>query len=274
MMLMSHLPAHGVSRLSSRPSCCLVHRLGLSILLAGFYLWGSVGQAAVPDYGELDAVLLRNVQRGFVDYAGIKADPAFARFVVSLGETRPEDVADSRARGALLINAYNAFAIQGILDGYSPASWLKRQTFFRQREYRLMGESTTLDALEHRQLQALRDPRIHFAIVCASLSCPRLASQAYVPDRLEAQLDMAARTFINDRTRNRYDVQRKIAFVSKIFDWYGKDFAASAGSVQKYLAGYVSDPATAALLAAGEFELRFVPWDWELNGTAGHRTGP
>jgi hypothetical protein len=270
MMPMSHPHPHGVSRLSYS----MARRLGLSVLLAGFCLWWGAGQAAAADYSDLDAVLLRNVQRGFVDYAGIQADPAFARFMASLGETRPEDVADSRARGALLINAYNAFAIQGILDGYSPSSRLKRYSFFRRREYRLMGESTTLDELEHRQLAALGDPRIHFAIVCASISCPRLASRAYVPGKLEEQLDLAARAFINDKTRNRYDVQRKIAFVSKIFDWYGKDFAASAGSVQKYLAGYVSDPAAAALLAAGDFELRFVPYDWELNGTLPNRTRP
>lgn len=252
----------------------LLRTPGLASLLIGLCLLWNAGQAAVPDYSDLDAVLLRNVQRGFVDYAGIRADPAFARFIVGLGETSPADLADDRARAALLINAYNAFAIQGILDGYSPSSRLKRYSFFKRREYLLMGESTTLDALEHRQLTALRDPRIHFAIVCASISCPRLASRAWVPEKLEAQLDAAARAFINDHTRNRYDVQRKLAFVSKIFDWYGKDFTASAGSVQKYLAGHVSDPAAAALLATDGFELRFVPWDWELNGTLPHRTGP
>lgn len=252
----------------------LLRTPGLASLLMGLCLLWNAGQAAVPDDSDLDAVLLRNVQRGFVDYAGIRADPAFARFIVSLGETRPEDVADDRARAALLINAYNAFAIQGILDGYSPSSWLKRYSFFKRREYLLMGASTTLDALEHRQLTALRDPRIHFAIVCASISCPRLASRAYVPDQLEEQLDGAARAFINDSTRNRYDLQRRIAFVSRIFDWYREDFAATSGSVQRYIAAYASDPAVAALLAADGFELRFVPYDWELNGTLPHQTGP
>ena len=77
---------------------------------AGLCLVWSGGQAAVPGYGDFDAVLLRNVDRGFVDYAGIAADPAFARFVMRLEDTRPEDAADSRARGALLINAYKSLS--------------------------------------------------------------------------------------------------------------------------------------------------------------------
>ena len=170
-MPMFHSPPR--SRLHRRPGK-LCARFRMAGLLPGLCLIWSVSQAAVPGYGDFDAVLLRNVERGFVDYAGIAADPAFARFMVSLEETRPEEAADSRARSALLINAYNAFAIQGILDGYSPSSRLGRYSYFRRLEYQLMGEPVTLHDLETRQLMPLGDPRIHFAIVCASISCPRL----------------------------------------------------------------------------------------------------
>jgi hypothetical protein len=271
MMPMFHCPPR--SRLHARPGKLFAGFRMAGLLPVLCLIW-SASQAAVPAYSDFDAVLLRNVERGFVDYAGIAADPAFGRFMASLEETRPEDAADSRARSALLINAYNAFAIQGILDGYSPSSWLGRYSYFRRREYQLMGMPVTLHELETRQLMPLRDPRIHFAIVCASISCPRLASRAYVPDKLEEQLNLAARTFINDGTRNRYDLQRRIAFVSRIFDWYREDFAATSGSVQRYLAAHVSDPAVAALLATDGFELRFVPYDWELNGTLPNPTGP
>lgn len=250
------------------------HRLRMLTLLTGLSLLWSGSHAAAPDYSEFDAVLLRNVQQGFVDYAGINADPAFAQFVASLGETGTEDVADSRARLAFLINAYNAFAVQGILNGYTPSSWLGRYTYFRRQKYLLMGQPVSLEKLETGQLIPQGDPRIHFAIVCASITCPRLSSRAYVPEILEKQLDSATRAFINDSTRNRFDVQRKIAFVSKIFDWYQKDFASRAGSVQKYMSTQVNDPAAAALLATDGFELRFIPWDWELNGSWPRQTGP
>lgn len=226
----------------------------------------ATARAALPDYGELDGVLLRNVRNGFVDYDGIRADPAFGRFVTSLGNTEPGDLKDRSSQLAFLINAYNVLAIQGILDGGSPASRLSRRNFFKTREYRVLGQELSLDELEHDQLAALAEPRVHFAIVCASLSCPRLANRAYRPDRLERQLDEAARGFINDGTRNRFDAGRRLAFLSEIFDWYDRDFAREAGSVQRYLARYAAEPQAATLLAADGFKLRYLDYDWNLNG--------
>jgi hypothetical protein len=220
---------------------------------------------SLPSADDLDGVLLRNVRDGFVDYDGIRADPAFARFVASLGNTDPGDLADRNARLAFLINAYNVLAIQGVLDGYSPTTFFGRRTFFKGREYQVLGQPTTLKDLED-ELLALGDPRVHFAIVCASLSCPRLHNRAYRPDRIDKQLDEAARRFINDGTRNRFDEARKLAFLSKLFDWYRKDFAREAGSVQQYLARYAADPKVAALLATDGFDTRFLDYDWALNG--------
>lgn len=222
--------------------------------------------ASLPDADDLDAVLMRNVQNGFVDYDGIRADPAFGRFVSGVATATETDLDTPEARIAFLINAYNALAIQGILDGYSPSSWLDRNNYFKRREYGLLGGTTTLEQLEKGRILPLGDPRVHFAIVCASLSCPRLSSQAYDPATLDAQLEDAARSFANDPTRNRYDVKRKVAFLSSIFDWYEDDFIRAAGSAQKYLARYVSDPAAAELLARDGFDVRFVAYDWDLNG--------
>ncbi len=222
--------------------------------------------ASLPDTEDLDAVLLRNVRSGFVDYDGIRADPAFGRYLAGLASAAESDLDTPEVRLAFLINAYNALAIQGILDGYSPSSWFGRNTYFKRREYGLLGGTTTLEQLEHGRIRPLGEPRVHFAIVCGSLSCPRLASRAYDPATLEMQLEDAARSFANDPTRNRFDVQRRIAFLSSIFDWYEADFVQAAGSVQKFLARYVSDPVAAELLARDGFEVRFVDYDWDLNG--------
>jgi hypothetical protein len=227
--------------------------------------------AALPNRDDLDAVLLRNVRNGFVDYDGIRADPAFGRFVTGLASASAADLGDRNTRLAFLINAYNAYAIQGILDGYSPSSVLGRYTFFRRREYGLLGDKTTLQDLEHDQILPLGEPRIHFAIVCASISCPRLANRAYGPAELDTQLETAARAFANDGARNRYDVKRQVAFLSRIFNWYERDFIKAAGSTQKYLAGYVSDPAVKELLARDGFKVKFVDYDWDLNGIYQHK---
>lgn len=226
-----------------------------------------LAQAAVaaPDYALLDEVLLYNVRKGYVDYDGVRAHPKFSRFIAQLGE--PGTVPASREEAlALYINAYNAFAIQGILDGYSPAGRVGRYRYFKSQKHQLLGESITLDALEHQRLRPLGDARIHFAIVCASISCPRLASRAYLPGSLEGQLDEAARQFINDTTRNRFDVAQKTAFLSQIFDWFEDDFARSAGTVPKFIAQHVDDAAVRAAILDGRLAIRYLPYDWDLNG--------
>src|SRR5690606_35195646 len=113
---------------------------------------------------------LRNVDRGFVDYDGIAADPAFRRFLIALGDTNRADLASPAAQLAYLINAYNALAIQGILDGHSPATRRSRTRYFTQQEYRVLREDMTLEEIEQDRLMPLGEPRTHFAIVCASLS--------------------------------------------------------------------------------------------------------
>ncbi|MDX1432241.1 MAG: DUF547 domain-containing protein, partial [Gammaproteobacteria bacterium] len=167
---------------------------------------------------------------------------------------------------AHLVNAYNAFAIEGILEGSSPSSFFGRIGYFKTDEYTLGGSPVTLHELEHEIIIPLDEPRVHFAINCASASCPVLRSGAYVADRLHLQLDEAARRFVNDQTRNRFDRETRTAYLSRIFDWYEDDFLRHADSVLAYVARYVDDSALASELAAGGWEIEFLDYDWGLNG--------
>lgn len=220
--------------------------------------------AGLPDYALFDEVLLQNVRNGYVDYDGIAVNPRFAEFVRQLGET--PDIGDREAQLAYYINAYNAFAISGILQGYSPATRFGRFRYFKNLDFRLAGAEISLEELEHERIRPMGDPRIHFAIVCAAISCPRLSNRAYLPDTLDAQLEDAARRFTNDITRNRFDISQKTAFVSPIFDWFSEDFEKAAGSVPGYLALQVQEPAARAALREGRLALRYLPYDWDLNG--------
>lgn len=235
------------------------------LALAGVLLAGPLA-ASLPAPEDLDAALVRNVRAGFIDYDGLRADPAFVRYLAGMGTAEEADLVDPRDRLAFLINAYNALAIQGILDGRSPGTWRGRRAYFRRADYPLLGTPTSLDELARERLGALGEPRTHFAIVCGALACPRLASRAYAAAGIDDQLDEAARRFANDPTRNRYDVQRRIAFLSRIFATHEADFVKAAGSTQKYLAKFVADPAAAELLARDGFEVQYVPDDWDLNG--------
>ncbi len=235
--------------------------------LIGLLLTMNAAPAATyPDYELFDDLLLQNVRGGFVDYDGLDADPRFPAFIEQIGIAHPALLNSKREQLAFYINSYNALALKGILDGLSPGSRLSRNKFFKRAKFLLLGEEISLYTLEHDRIIPMGDPRIHFAIVCASLSCPRLSSRAYLSGDIDNQLHEAAKLFINDPTRNRFDLERRIAFISMIFEWYEEDFVNAGGSVQQYLARFVNDARVQDALRLDEFELRYETYDWSLNG--------
>ncbi len=218
-------------------------------------------------YQYLNDVLKASVKDGVVNYPAIARDDRFQLFVWQLDRFNPNTLPSRQHSVAFWINAYNAFAIKGIIDGYSPQTLWGRYRYFIARDYYVGGRSINLYNLEQDLLiPDFRDPRIHFAIVCASRSCPKLASQVYSPDRLDEQLDAGARIFMNDPTKNRIDRGQKIARLSKIFKWFEKDFVAHSGSLLKYVAQYVTDPELARELRTEPYRIEFLEYDWSLNG--------
>lgn len=169
--------------------------------------------------------------------------------------------------GSSWINAYNAFAIKGILDQLSPMSYVGRYRYFIGRDYRVGGARINLCDLERQVLiTQFQEPLVHFAIVCASTSCPKLQPWVYERDQLDVQLDQVAREFINDPTKNRFDRKRKVASLSKIFKWFDDDFSRAAGSVLAYLTRYVNDPELAQDLKQSDYRIEYLDYDWSLNG--------
>lgn len=232
---------------------------------AGLVLLGPAD--ATIDYTPLERILVQNVRNGYVDYEGIRADPAFPQFIGQLAEKPAVADEDPKERLALLINAYNAFAIKGILDGQSPSSSGSQRRFFHGVKFQLQGEPVTLADLEGKRIRPLGDPRIHFAIVGGSISGPRLLNHAYRPETVDEQLEDAARRFVNDISRNRFDVAQRTAFVSKMFDWFAGDFGQPPGAVPAFIARYATDGAVSAALEDGRLQFRYLPYDWELNGS-------
>lgn len=226
-------------------------------------------EPAGMDTDALDEALARHVHAGRVDYPGLARSAAFARYLADIGRARRGAATDAEWL-AFLINAYNALAIRAVLDGLSPAGLPGRLRFFLLRRHRVAGRNRTLYGLEHRELMAMGEPRIHFAIVCASASCPPLRPAAYRPATLPALLDEDARQFVNDPHRNRFDPAAGIARLSRIFRWYRGDFGAGTGALQAWLAGYVADAQVADRLAAGAFRIEYLRYDWSLNGTPPH----
>ena len=242
--------------------------------------WPADRRAALHeiDHSQFSALLAKYVDPdGFVDYAGWKADAkdrdTLLTYLKYLGKGDPSRPTTREGRLAFWIDAYNALTIEGILRVY-PTDSIRDHTarFFGYNVWEdlplVVGDGEfSLDAIEHQILRKLGDPRIHFAIVCASVGCPTLRNEAYVPERLDAQLDAQARDFFARPKHFAFDPATDTATVSKILEWFGEDFgdtpAAILARVKPYLPADVRDAATAPGVT-----LRFRDYDWSLNDRA------
>lgn len=215
-----------------------------------------------------------------VDYPGIRADRvALDEYLADLSQVSNDDFERwSRDQQlAFLINAYNAFTVDLILRQDSlPDSIRDIGSFFsgpwEQRFFTLLGEERTLDEVEHEMIRgnpALMDPRIHFAVNCASVGCPALRPEAYRAEKLAQQLADSTRRFLSDRQRNRFNENPPRLQVSKIFDWYEEDFVDAAGSLHHYLLQYADTLEIPAnhrkSLDAEQLKIQFLDYDWSLN---------
>jgi len=211
-------------------------------------------------------ILSADVRDGAVDYPAIRRQGRLPSYVALLNRVDPGRLS-AGDRLAFWINAYNAFAVTGILDGYAPDTLFGRYRYFIAREYSIGGQPVNLYNLEREILIAqFHEPRVHFAIVCASASCPKLQSWAYEGQPLDEQLNRVTSEFVNDPLRNRFDRSRKVASLSMIFKWFAKDFEARSGSILSFVAGYVQDPSLTQDLLAGDYTVEFLEYDWSLNG--------
>jgi hypothetical protein len=253
-------------------------------------LWAPLGQAAFDHrHAAWDTLLGKHVVvsasgvASAVRYAGMQADhPQLAAYLDALAGVGPDEFGGwtKSQRLAFLINAYNAWTVELVLTRYPDLTSIKDlgnvlRSPWKRKFVRLLGGTRSLDELEHDLIRApgaFDDPRIHFAVVCASSGCPMLRAEAFTPDRLDAQLDDALRRFLSDRSRNRYQPASGTLEVSKIFDWYRRDFELghqgfdTLASVFARHADRLADRDDARTrIRAGDYRLEFLPYDWALN---------
>jgi hypothetical protein len=235
-----------------------------SALLVSILLASGALAAGVPDPAPFDAVLAARARNGGFDYRGMNAQDRkrHAAYVANLTEA-PVGQMTPAEKKAFYINAYNALAIQTLLDNPG-RKIIDIDGAFKAKKYRVGGEMLTLDEIEN-ALRETGDPRIHFGIVCASKSCPPLASKAFTAANVDATLDRLGREFVNDPSKNVVDRSSGRVALSKIFFWNRKEFEKGAGSIPKYVARFVQDPATARWLAAYLKEPEFLEYDWAPN---------
>ena len=264
------------------------------LVLPGLIVFGGTGQQPEAGRSDRSATASRGVEKGFdhehrtwtavlgdhvrngaVDYRGL-ADhgrPAFQRYIDELSAGSPHESNWTREqRLAFWLNAYNAFTIRLILDHY-PLTSIRSIGFLPLAAFRAKyiplgarGTSISLNTVENEILRKqFNDARIHFAIVCASRSCPELRSEAYRSSGIDQQLDTAARRFLGDRSKNRWDAASRTLYLSSIFKWFRSDFERESGTLPAFVSRYVPS-ADAAALDNGTVRVAYLDYDWSLNG--------
>lgn len=221
-------------------------------------------RGAIPDPAPWDAVLAARARNGGFDYAGAAGQDRkrLAAYLANLGDARHETMSAAEKK-AFYINAYNAIAVQTLLD--NPGRSIRDISgAFNRAKRRVAGEMLTLDDIENR-LRDEKDARIHFAIVCASRSCPPLAPRAYTAEAIDEQLDKQGRAFVADPAKNVIDRSNGRIALSKIFHWNRKEFERDGGTLLKFVSRFAPDAATVSYIATYPKDPDFLDYDWSPN---------
>ncbi len=216
--------------------------------------------------------------RGEVDYAAwLASSENVSRLESYLNQLSRADInqpAERSSKLAFWINTYNALTAYGILREY-PTSSIRNHTsavgynIWKHILLRVGDETYSLDAIEHEILRKMDEPRIHFAIVCASVGCPRLLNEAYVASHLDKQLNGNARVFFAQDRNFRMDEATNTVYLSSIFDWFGSDFGEDSDAQLQAIAPYLPSDEARSYVESGNPEIEYLDYDWSLNKQPG-----
>lgn len=204
---------------------------------------------------------------GLINYTALKANDAktLDKYLDLVSANAPAADWKEDEKLAYWLNAYNAFTVKQILEMYPTASIIKNQLQliakngpFNKKYFSIGGKEMSLNNIEQDVVRKeFKEPRIHFALVCAAISCPKLRNEAYLPAKLDAQLADQARDFLNNPKKNA--IAKDKVSVSKIFDWYKDDFGKSDENVVKFINQYSSAKAD------GSAKVSYMKYNWDLN---------
>ncbi|MCA9561850.1 MAG: DUF547 domain-containing protein [Myxococcales bacterium] len=203
---------------------------------------------------------------GRFDYAGLQSNTdqmtSFEAYRDALASASLADLSRDEQL-ALLINAYNVNTVKGVLDNWPLESVLNVEGFFDSVDYTVAGHELTLNELENEKIrEEFSEPRIHFAVNCASVGCPPIRREAFSGADLDTQLEEQAVAFV--RASTQVDHDRMEVHVSQIFEWFGDDFE-SVGGYREFVASRLENEADAAALRNDAYRILFTPYDWNVN---------
>jgi hypothetical protein len=237
--------------------------IALLVILA----YATPAEAEEPRWDKYAGVLQRHIRQNtkdgislaWLDYPALRQDPTFQQVVTTLENFPIERLQGRQEKLAFYINSYNIFAIKMVLDHWPTesikdiGSWLT--PVWKLDAGKINNKTTTLHKIEHEILRPMGEPRIHMAIVCASLSCPDLRQEPFTAARLDKQLQDQASRFLNNHGKGVSSNGKSIR-ISKIFDWFADDFSNSTAFIRRYHPDLPYD-----IIIEG-----YLPYNWSLNG--------
>jgi len=256
-----------------------IKKLSVTALVFSFFM-GTFSPVFAFDHKPYDKLLKKYVnEKGGVDYKAFRKNKedyqSLKTYNQTIFKTDTDQISDMEKKN-LYINAYNSFTLQLILDHY-PITSIKKIpkvsgiTGFGQWKkelWKINNKKISLDAIEHQILRPMGDPRIHFAINCASISCPNLLNEVFMPRTLDEQLDQVARVF-NQSSKGVQVIQkgdRVTLRLSIIYKWFEKDFLVGATDIPTYVAQYASGKNKKLILANKEkLKIKYMEYNWNLN---------
>jgi len=249
------------------------HRIRLVTALMLFYFICTFGLHSMSwanplvDHSIYAELLKKYVTNGKVDYAGFKSEEAKLGQYLKLLEAVDSKSLSQNEQFAFYANAYNAWTIELILSRYPGVKSIKDlgsllESPWKKEIVRLDGQVMTLDNVEHDILRPrFKDPRVHFAINCAAISCPQLRNEPYRGDILNDQLNDSTRSFLNDPSNYRFDGDD--FYVNRIFKWFAEDFD---NDVLGFYLKYAEENLKQKLEAnRNKIKIKYLDYDWGLN---------
>ncbi|UCF01639.1 MAG: DUF547 domain-containing protein [Deltaproteobacteria bacterium] len=247
-----------------------------SVMLMWILLWMIPGvSASTFNHSKFDQIVKEYVDdNGLVDYNSIAQDKRFTEYMQSLQRARVGEFSRD-GQLAFWINAYNAVTIDKVIkkkpkksvrETFVPGVWTSTK-FFTSREHIVAGKRLSQDDIEHEILRKqFKDPRIHFAIICASMGCPPLPRIAYTEENVQARLEEETRKYLNSPRGTRIDRAENTLHVSKLFDWFGSDFINKSGSILAFMQPYLHEEVR--IFLERDPMISYLEYNWALNAQA------
>lgn len=239
---------------------------GLSVLYALFFPKTEQASITQVNYDSWAKVLRTYVNdKGLVDYNALKADKAILNEFIQHIQRVDVSKLTPMEQKAFWINAYNAITLDVVTKAY-PVTTIRTIDLglVWEKPRSVAGKALSLGHIEHQILRPLGDPRIHFAINCASIGCPDLSQQPFYPQQLKQHLDIAAKAFINNPAKVRLDREENTLYFSEIFSWFEEDFLLESRSIKEYIVKYIHED-DAAYIKTNQVTMKHIPYDWGLN---------